>query len=91
MEAEGWYRDPYGVHEDRWFSAGRPSNLVRDAGRECYDAPPEGPIEEPLIAVDSGETNDGDDLRRAEDAARSGSDYTRAAIDGAIRAGFNFT
>lgn len=37
MEAEGWYRDPYLVHEDRWFSAGQPTKLVRDAGIEDYD------------------------------------------------------
>jgi hypothetical protein len=28
--AEGWYRDPYGIHQDRWFSAGTPTSLVRD-------------------------------------------------------------
>lgn len=22
VEADGWYRDPYLVHDDRWFSAG---------------------------------------------------------------------
>jgi len=21
-DAEGWYMDPYGLHEQRWFSAG---------------------------------------------------------------------
>jgi hypothetical protein len=25
MHAEGWYRDPYGLHADRWFSNGRPA------------------------------------------------------------------
>jgi hypothetical protein len=28
VEAEGWYRDPYELHTDRWFSAGRPTALV---------------------------------------------------------------
>jgi hypothetical protein len=40
--AQGWRRDPSGAHEDRWFSAGRPTPLVRDHGvvsRE--DLPPE--------------------------------------------------
>ena len=29
MEAQGWYLDPYGIHGDRWFSAGQPTPLVR--------------------------------------------------------------
>ena len=36
----GWYRDPYGVHEDRYFSQGFPTKLVRDNGVESYDPPP---------------------------------------------------
>jgi hypothetical protein len=42
--AQGWYRDPYAVHEDRYFSAGKPTKLVRDAGREAYDPPPDLPL-----------------------------------------------
>jgi len=38
---EGWYTDPYGRHEARWMSAGQPTKLVRDAGVESYDAPPD--------------------------------------------------
>jgi len=39
--AWGWYPDPYRVHEERYISAdGRPTKLVRDAGRESYDPPP---------------------------------------------------
>jgi hypothetical protein len=30
MKAQGWYRDPYLVHEDRYFSDGQPTKLVRD-------------------------------------------------------------
>ena len=29
---QGWHRDPSGAHDDRWFSAGRPTPLVRDNG-----------------------------------------------------------
>jgi hypothetical protein len=42
VPAQGWHRDPSGAHEDRWFSAGRATPLVRDHGvvsRE--DLPPD--------------------------------------------------
>ena len=42
VPAQGWHRDPSGAHGDRWFSAGRPTPLVRDHGvvsRE--DLPPD--------------------------------------------------
>jgi hypothetical protein len=32
--AQGWCADPTGRHEQRWFSAGEPTNLVRDGGTE---------------------------------------------------------
>ncbi|MHA3701287.1 hypothetical protein ACXR2U_03820 [Jatrophihabitans sp. YIM 134969] len=51
MSAEGWYRDPFSTHEDRWFSAGLPTALVRDGEVEGQDAPPEptwaGELERP--------------------------------------------
>ena len=34
MKAEGWYQDPYQMHEDRWYSDGTPTALVRDADVE---------------------------------------------------------
>ena len=43
MRAQGWHRDPYGVHGERWFSDGKPTRLVRDEGVESYDAPPQEP------------------------------------------------
>jgi hypothetical protein len=40
---QGWHPDPFGVHEDRYFSAaGEPTKLVRDRGLESYDEPPPG-------------------------------------------------
>jgi len=51
MKAEGWYRDPFGIHEDRWFSADRPTALVRDGGVESKDAPPDRAIDGPLVEV----------------------------------------
>ena len=40
MRAQGWYPDPYAKHEDRWFSDGKPTGLVRDQGTESQDEPP---------------------------------------------------
>ena len=36
MQPQGWYQDPYGVHEDRYFSEGQPTKLVRDGEGEVY-------------------------------------------------------
>jgi hypothetical protein len=66
-QAEGWYRDPYLVHEDRWFSAGQPTKLVRDDGVETYDPPPDGPPKAELVEAPHSEPSDGSDLRRADD------------------------
>jgi hypothetical protein len=38
-ELQGWYRDPFGRHEQRYFSGGRPTKLVRDGHVESYDEP----------------------------------------------------
>ena len=37
MTEEGWYSDPFLLHEDRWFSAGTPTALVRDEGVASQD------------------------------------------------------
>ena len=47
MEAEGWYLDPYQLHNERWFSAGEPTSLVRDHGVESRDEPPDRPCPDP--------------------------------------------
>jgi hypothetical protein len=39
---QGWSGDPFRLHEIRYFSDGRPTNLVRDGDRESYDEPPFG-------------------------------------------------
>lgn len=46
-QLQGWYRDPYGRYELRYFSEGRPTNLVRTGGVESVDAVPPG---DPLSA-----------------------------------------
>ncbi len=73
-EAEGWYEDPYGVHQHRWFSAGKPSGLVRDGGIETTDRPPDEPFEGPLVrATSEPATNTGSNLGRA--GGRQGDAY----------------
>ena len=39
--AQNWCLDPFGYHEERWFSRGMPTALVRDHGVEAQDPPPE--------------------------------------------------
>jgi hypothetical protein len=54
IPAEGWYRDPFAIHEDRWMSQGQPTKLVRDGGTESYDPPPDLPLPAELVPVESG-------------------------------------
>ena len=66
---EGWYEDPYGLHEQRWFSAGTPTALVRDHGTEGHDEPPAypppvAPVEAPEVVGKFPQ----DDLKRADEA-----------------------
>jgi len=37
--AEGWYTDPTGAHELRWYSVASPTDLVRDGTIESRDPP----------------------------------------------------
>jgi len=39
--AQNWCLDPFGSHEERWFSKGIPTALVRDHGVEAQDPPPD--------------------------------------------------
>ena len=39
--AQNWCLDPFGNHEERWFSRGMPTALVRDHGVEAQDPPPD--------------------------------------------------
>jgi hypothetical protein len=43
-KAQGWYLDPYGLHQARWFSDGAATALVRDDGTESTDPPPATPF-----------------------------------------------
>lgn len=73
MNAEGWYQDPYGVHEARWFSDGTPTALVRDGRKEGRDTPPAEPATGPLVecADPSDEPTGEEAFRRAEDPRRN--------------------
>ncbi len=68
MEEEGWYADPYGVHEARWISAGTPTALVRDGDVETQDPPPKTPYVGQLAELPETVPGDADDLLRADDA-----------------------
>ena len=68
MEEEGWYVDPYGIHDARWISAGNPTALVRDGDAEAQDPPPDTSYSGQLEELAERAAPDGDDLRRADSA-----------------------
>jgi len=65
MSAEGWYVDPFGTHEARWFSDGQPMALVRDRATEGHDAPTGETFSGPLTPIDEEEPAGPKDMRRA--------------------------
>lgn len=72
---EGWYTDPYGRHDARWMSDGRPTKLVRDGRVTSQDEPPDGPwVRKPEPWESESDGGRGSDLLRA-DAAESGNGY----------------
>lgn len=84
VSAEGWYVDPWGHFEARWFSDGTPSALVRNGSVEAHDPPPDGPFEgEPQRLPEAA--GSGQDLRRADDVDRDEpfdpAEGSRAAFD----------
>lgn len=82
MNEEGWYQDPYGRHEARWISDGTPTALVRDAGVESQDPPPDEPITVRTERVAAAKRADSSDLKRADDAQSQDFD-PNAMIDAA--------
>jgi len=83
----GWFSDPYHEHECRYFSEGNPTKLVRDAGLESFDPPPDIPMpESPVRAMSraANPTGGGVDMRRADDAEREAPYDRRAAYRRAI-------
>ena len=66
MNAEGWYHDPFRLHEDRWISDGAPTALVRDEGVESHDPPPSAQFDGTLEPIAEAAPADGEDLLRAD-------------------------
>jgi hypothetical protein len=64
MNPEGWYEDPYGVHDERWYSDGAPTALVRDGRHELNDPPPATAPPRPLVRASHSEHSGPDDLLR---------------------------
>ena len=71
QQAEGWYRDPYQIHHDRWMSASQPTKLVCDGQTESYDPPPGLPLPGMLVPADpvEDEPANGSDLRRSDEGS----------------------
>ena len=84
----GWFRDPYHVHEDRYFSEGAPTKLVRDSGLESFDAPPDLPVPEPPVRAPSHADRPAtsSDMLRADDVEREAPYDRRAACQKATTA-----
>ena len=83
-EEEGWYADPYQIHEARWISAGTPTALVRDGQVEAQDPPPQTPYLGQLEELAETDPKDDDDLMRADMAESTSFDpdnEARAAWD----------
>ena len=66
--AEGWYRDPFGLHDGRWLSGGRPTDLVCDDAQVTHDEPPDEPMPASLERLLEGGPTNGEDLKRIGDA-----------------------
>lgn len=52
MVGQGWYEDPFQVHEARWFSANKATSLVRDREVESHDEPPSETYSGTLVRVE---------------------------------------
>ena len=79
MSEEGWYTDPYELHDHRWFSDGSPTSLVRDGGKTSKDPAPDRPyVSEPRL-VEPPSTLASDDLRRGGDQDHQSVDSVDAA------------
>jgi hypothetical protein len=83
MREEGWYTDPFGLHERRWFSDGVPTKLVSDNGITSNDPAPNTryvlapkPIEDSTgLTVEAGSTHEDAGVNQAWEAfVESGGD-----------------
>jgi hypothetical protein len=87
VKAEGWFVDPFGAHEARWFSGGWPTALIRDSGVESHEDPPGTTYVGHLTPADEESSVGPDDLRRAgtEDEAYDPSTGVRAVWEWFLR------
>ena len=85
MKAQGWHHDPYGVHEDRYFSDGQPTKLVRDGGAESYDPPPPRPPDVEPDEMTACPPVYGGDIRLAADPSARSASYDREAAYNAVQ------
>jgi hypothetical protein len=81
VKAEGWFQDPFEIHEDRWYSDGVPTALVRDGDVEAQNPPPSSqPASGKLVrSVPRGGPGGPEDLRRAD--TEDSVDYGEKAFD----------
>ncbi len=79
MSAEGWFVDPFGIHEARWISDGIPTALVRDGRVESQDPPHQIDYSGPFEHLAEGHS-DSHDMQRADDAERVQPDYGQAGM-----------
>jgi hypothetical protein len=71
MSQDGWFDDPYGQHDGRYFSHGQPTNRVRDGNRFFFEDPPTEPPPDGELAVvvdDRPDTGAGGDVGGPEAA-----------------------
>ncbi|HXW88740.1 MAG TPA: hypothetical protein VEJ42_10825 [Streptosporangiaceae bacterium] len=67
-QLQGWSADPFGLHEERYFSAGRATKLVRDGKVESYEDPPADTYDAP---DDEAEADEADEAERSAPVPRA--------------------
>jgi hypothetical protein len=83
--AEGWFGDPYFRHDQRWFTKGVPTALVRDEGFESSDPPPDTRAWKSSELDDAvGSTSSVPGGRLLSSAAQPGGPILRPGIDDAL-------
>jgi hypothetical protein len=79
---QGWFVDPYGIHDHRYYSQGKATALVRDGRAEAQDPPPEGVVTGPLVPARAAPTGrESEDLLRGADRGRTPSDDPEDRFD----------
>lgn len=84
---EGWFVDPFGLHEARWLSEGKPTKLVGDGEVETYDDPPNEDTVQGATRIQGTPAAGGADLRRADEGAGDISDLEERMGDAALEGG----